>query len=78
MKKAFLAWALDAGEWSASRSFPLYSEKTARGTHWIGWVSPTAGLDDMEKRKFLFLPGFEPRQSGPYSVIKATELSRLL
>jgi hypothetical protein len=24
-----------------------------------GWVGPTAGLDDMEKRKFLILPGLE-------------------
>jgi hypothetical protein len=30
------------------------------GTHWIGgWVDPRAGLDDVEKRKFLTLPGLE-------------------
>jgi hypothetical protein len=30
------------------------------GTHWIGgWVDLRAGLDDLEKRKFLTLPGLE-------------------
>jgi hypothetical protein len=34
-------------------------------THWIGgWVDPRAGLDDMEKRKFLTLPGLELRPIG--------------
>jgi hypothetical protein len=34
----------------------------APGTHWIGgWVGPRAGLDDMEKWKFLTLPGLELR-----------------
>jgi hypothetical protein len=29
-------------------------------THWIGgWVDPRAGLDDVEKRKFLPLQGLE-------------------
>jgi hypothetical protein len=29
-------------------------------THWIGgWVDLRAGLEDMEKLKFLTLPGFE-------------------
>jgi hypothetical protein len=33
---------------------PLYLRKRAPGTHWIGgWVSPRAGLDDVEKRNFL-------------------------
>jgi hypothetical protein len=31
--------------------------ETAHGTHWIGgWVGPRAGLDDVEKKKFLTLP----------------------
>jgi hypothetical protein len=35
----------------------------APGTHWIeGWVDPRAGLDDMEKRKFLLLQGLELRR----------------
>jgi hypothetical protein len=34
-------------------------------THWIGsWVGPTAGLDDMQKRKFLPPPGLELRPLG--------------
>jgi hypothetical protein len=36
--------------------------ETAPGTQWIGgWVGPRAGLDDVEKRKFLTLPGLELR-----------------
>jgi hypothetical protein len=32
------------------------------GTHWIGdWVGPRTGLDDVENRKFLTLPGLELR-----------------
>jgi hypothetical protein len=32
----------------------LYPRVRASGTHWIrGWVGPRAGLDDMEKTKFL-------------------------
>jgi hypothetical protein len=39
--------------------------KRARGTHWTeGWVDPRAGLDDVEKRKFLTLPGLELRPLG--------------
>jgi hypothetical protein len=38
-------------------------------THWIGgWVDPRAGLDDVEKRKFLTPPGLEisgPIAAGP-------------
>jgi hypothetical protein len=30
----------------------------------IGWVVPRAGLDDLEKRKFLTLPGLELRPLG--------------
>jgi hypothetical protein len=29
-----------------------------------GWVGPSAGLDDLEKRKFLTLPGLELRLLG--------------
>jgi hypothetical protein len=37
-------------------------DERAPGTHWIGgWVDSTAGLDDMEKLKFLTLPGLELR-----------------
>jgi hypothetical protein len=38
---------------------PLYSRGKAP-TQWIGgWVDPRAGLDDIEKRKFLTLMGLE-------------------
>jgi hypothetical protein len=34
--------------------------KKAHSTYWIGgWVGTRAGLDDVEKRKFLTLPGLE-------------------
>jgi hypothetical protein len=44
---------------------PLYPRERASGTYWIGgWVDPRAGLDDVEKRKFLNLPGLELRPLG--------------
>jgi hypothetical protein len=61
----FLTMALVGGEWSASRPCRLTPVERAPGTHWIGgWVDPTAGLDDVEKRKFLTLPGLEVRPLG--------------
>jgi hypothetical protein len=40
----------------------LYHSGKRPGTHYIGgWVNPRAGMDDLEKRKFLTLPGFELR-----------------
>jgi hypothetical protein len=52
-----LTSALVGGEWSASRP-----GRFTPGNHWIGgWVGPRAGLDDMEKRKFLTLLGLELR-----------------
>jgi hypothetical protein len=54
----FLTLALVGGEWSASRSSRFTPEERAPGAHFIGgWVGPRTGLDDMEKRKFLLLPG---------------------
>jgi hypothetical protein len=48
------------GEWSASCPGHFTPEERAPGTHWIGsWVGPRAGLDDVEKRKFLTIPGLE-------------------
>jgi hypothetical protein len=42
----------------------------ARGTHWVeGWVDPTAGQDNIEKWKFLTLPGLEPLPLGRPPVI---------
>jgi hypothetical protein len=46
----FLTSGLVGGELSASRSGRFTPVERAPGTHWIGgWVSPRAGLDDMEK-----------------------------
>jgi hypothetical protein len=58
----FLTSALAGGEWSASRCHDFTPGERALGTHWIGgWVDPRAGLNDVEKRKFLTLPGIELR-----------------
>jgi hypothetical protein len=41
----------------------------APGTHWVrGWVDPSAGLGDVDKRKYLTTPGLElrlPQSSSP-------------
>jgi hypothetical protein len=61
---------LDLGNswrWVVSfRPRPLYTpRKEPPGTHWIGgWVNPRAGLDDVEKKQFLTLPGLELRPLG--------------
>jgi hypothetical protein len=58
----FLTSALVGGESSASRPCRFTPEERAPGTHWIGgWVGLRAGLHDVEKRKFLTLPGLQPR-----------------
>jgi hypothetical protein len=50
-----LTSVLAGGEWSASRP-GLFTP----GTHRIGgWVDHRAGLDDVEKNKFLTLLGLE-------------------
>jgi hypothetical protein len=44
---------------------PLYPGERAPGTHCIGsWMGLRAGLDDVEKRKFLTLPGLEHQPPG--------------
>jgi hypothetical protein len=49
-----LTSALVGGEWSASPPRCFTPGEIAPRTHWIGdWVGPRAGLDDVEKRKFL-------------------------
>jgi hypothetical protein len=61
----FLTSALAGGEWSASRPCHCTTGERAPGTLWIGrWVNPTAGLDDVEKKKFLTVPGLELRPLG--------------
>jgi hypothetical protein len=49
-------------DWSASCPSCFAPGERAPCTHWIGgWVDPRAGLDDVEKRKFLTLSGLELR-----------------
>jgi hypothetical protein len=46
-------------KWKGSASI---SGERAPSTHWKGgWVGPRTSLDDVEKRKFLTLPGLELR-----------------
>jgi hypothetical protein len=57
--------ALVGGVWSTSRPCRFTPVERAPGTHWIGgWVNPRAGLDYVEKRKFLALPGLKLRPLG--------------
>jgi hypothetical protein len=61
----FLTPALVGGEWSASHPGRFTPEERAPGTHWKGgWVDPRTGLDYVDKRKFLSLPGLELRPLG--------------
>jgi hypothetical protein len=65
----FMTSALVGGEWSASRPCRFTPEERAPGTHWIGgWVDSRAGLDDMEKRQFLILPGLNCNPSVVHPV----------
>jgi hypothetical protein len=59
----FLSSALVGGERSTSRPGRFTPEERAPGTYWIGgWVD--LSLDDLEKRKFSSIPGFEFRPLG--------------
>jgi hypothetical protein len=54
----FLASILIGDEWSDSRLGRLTSGERTLSTQWIrGWMGPIVGLGDMEKKKFLPLPG---------------------
>jgi hypothetical protein len=68
----FLTSAQVGGKRSASRP-----GRFAPGIQWIGgWVGPRAGVDDVERRKFLVLPSFETRtldRPAPYLVAIPTE-----
>jgi hypothetical protein len=58
--QVFLNSALAGGEWSPSGPGHFTPVERAPYTHWIGGlVFPRAGLDDVEKRKFLTLAGLE-------------------
>jgi hypothetical protein len=57
-----LTSALIGGGWPASSFGRFTPGERAPGVHWIGgWADPRAGLDNMEKRKFLALPRLELR-----------------
>jgi hypothetical protein len=44
---------------------PLYPREKPPGTHWIeDWVDTRVGVNDMEKWKFLTLPGLELQPVG--------------
>jgi hypothetical protein len=61
----FLSSALVGGEWSASRLGRFTLVENSPCTYWIGgWVDPRVGLEDVEKRKFLTVPGLEFRPLG--------------
>jgi hypothetical protein len=66
MYRSTFSWPrLVAGDWSASRFSRFAPWEKAPSTHCIrGWVGPRVGPDDMEKRKFFPLPGFELRPFG--------------
>jgi hypothetical protein len=50
-----------SGQLQAPAAFPPPGKEPS-ANHWIrGWVGPGIGLDDMEKRKSLTLPGLELR-----------------
>jgi hypothetical protein len=66
---AFLSWALDVGEWLASRPDRLTPVETDPGTHWVGgWVGPRAVLDTVVERK---IPSLR-RESTPRTPIVQT------
>jgi hypothetical protein len=53
---SFLTSALLGGEWSASRPCRCTPVEKAPSTHWIGGlVDSRAGLNNVQKRKFLIL-----------------------
>jgi hypothetical protein len=56
----FLTSALAGGEWSASRT-DRFTPGEMASVPIGGWVDRTVGLDDVQKRKFLTLPGIELR-----------------
>jgi hypothetical protein len=61
----FLTTAAAGGEWSTSRPCRFTPGERAHFTHLVGgWVNLRAGLDYVEKRKFLTLSGLELRPLG--------------
>jgi hypothetical protein len=61
----FLTSALAGGEWSVSRPGRFTPGERISGLHWIGgWVEPRVGLNDVETKNVLPLPGLELRPLG--------------
>jgi hypothetical protein len=53
---------LVGSEWLALRPGRFTPGERGPGTHWIGgWVGPRGDLNDVQKRKFLIVPGLELR-----------------
>jgi hypothetical protein len=70
----FFTSALAGSEWSASRPGRFTPGERAPCTHWIkGWVNPRTGLDNVEKKKFLTLPGLQPVACRYTQTIVSTE-----
>jgi hypothetical protein len=74
---------LDIGtSWSWVVSFtpwPLYPRERAPDAHWIGgWLGPRTGLDDVESRKVLPLPGLELRPLGRPASSQSFMFSKLI
>jgi hypothetical protein len=67
MYRSTLSWfaTLVGGECSVSRPGRFTPGERVPGNHCVGgWVNLTAVLDDVERRKFLILPGLELRPLG--------------
>jgi hypothetical protein len=64
---SFLTSALGGGEWSVSHPDRVTLGETIPGAHWIeeDWVGLRSGLDSVENKNSLLLPGIEPRLSSP-------------
>jgi hypothetical protein len=49
----------------SSRTSHFLPGEMALGSHWLGgWLGPRTGLEDVEERKYLPLPGLELRPLG--------------
>jgi hypothetical protein len=49
----FLAWALDGGLWSASRSSLFTPGERTVSTHWVGWVRSRVSPNAVERENSL-------------------------
>jgi hypothetical protein len=75
----FLTSALVGVDWSASRPDRCTSWKATAGTHWMEcWVGTRIGLNDVEKRIFLTLPGLELQLLGRPTCTQSQYLLRYM